>query len=261
MLIEKDVSRGFLTGFKVLGGEGEEMQISHLLFENDTLVFCKDEKDQMVYLSWILVWFEAFSGLKINFEKSSILPVGRVENLEELAEEFGCISGTLPTTYLGLPLGAKHNSTTMWGGVEERFRKRLALWKWQYISKEGRLILIKSTLSNMPIYTMSLFRLLKGVKPRLEKIQRDFLWEGGNLGRKPHLVNWKIVYAGKEEGDLGIKNLSTMNRALLEKWTWRFAVEENSLWKTVIKLKYGIEAGGWFTNASGGSYGLGCGKK
>ena len=81
----------------------------------------------------------------------------RVENLEELAKELGCISGTLPTTYLGLPLGAKHNSTIVWDGVEKRFRKILALWKRQYISKGGRLILIRSTLSNMPIYTMSLF--------------------------------------------------------------------------------------------------------
>ena len=102
------------------------MQISHLLFADDTLVFCKDEKDQMVYLNWIIVWFEAFSGLKINLEKSSILPVGRVENLEELAEEHGCISRFLPATYLGLPLRAKHNSTIVWDGVEERFKKRLA---------------------------------------------------------------------------------------------------------------------------------------
>ena len=151
------------------------MQISHLLFADDTLVFCKDEKDQMVYLSWILVWFEAFYGLKINLEKSSILPMRRVGNLEEQAEELGCLSGILPTTYLGLPLEAKHNSTTVWDGVEERFRKRLALWKRQYISKGGRVILIKSTLSNMPIYMMPLFRLLKGVKSGLEKIQRDFL--------------------------------------------------------------------------------------
>ena len=117
----------------------------------------------------------------------------------------------LPTTYLGLPLEAKHNSTTVWDGVEERFRKRLALWKRQYISKGDRLILIKSTLSNMPIYMMPLFRLLKGVKSGLEKIQRDFLWEGGNSGRK--LGKLEIVYAGKEEGGLGIRNLSTMNRA------------------------------------------------
>ena len=52
-----------------------------------------------------------------------------------------------------------------------------------------------------------------------------------------------------------------MNKALLEKWTWRFAAEENAPWKTVIKLKYGTEVGGWFTNAPRGSYGVGLWKE
>ena len=51
----------------------------------------------------------------------------------------------------------------------------------QYISKGGRLNLIKSTLTILPIYILSLFRIPKGVKMMLEKIQRDFLWGGGNL--------------------------------------------------------------------------------
>ena len=47
-----------------------------------------------------------------------------------------------------------------------------------------------STLSFLPIYIMSLFHLPKGVKSRLEKIQRNFLWGGGNLERKFQLVSW-----------------------------------------------------------------------
>ena len=42
---------------------------------------------------------------------------------------------SLPTTYLGLPLGAHYNSFVVWDGVEERFLKHLAMWKRQYISK------------------------------------------------------------------------------------------------------------------------------
>ena len=91
---------------------------------------------------------------------------------------WGCRTGALPFTYLGLPLGMRCNSIQVWDGVEEMFRKKLALWKRQYILKRRRLTLIKSTLSNMPIYTMSLFWIPKRVKSRLEKIQRDFLWGG-----------------------------------------------------------------------------------
>ena len=99
----------------------------------------------------------------------------------------------LPTTYLGLPLGGPFNSLVAWDGVEERSRKRLALWKRQYISKGGRLTLIRSTLSSLSIYFLSLFRIPRIVWLRLEKIQRDFLWEGETLDSKPHLVKWDTV--------------------------------------------------------------------
>ena len=63
-------------------------------------------------------------------------------------------------------------------------RKRLALWKRQYLSKGGRITLIKSTLASMPIYQLSLFRMPKLVAKRLEKLRRDFLWGGGKHGKK-----------------------------------------------------------------------------
>ena len=83
----------------------------------------------MSNLNWMLLWFEAIPGLNINLEKSLILLVGNVEDIEGLARELGCQYGILPTTYLGLPLGVRRNSTSVWDGVEERFRKRLAIWK------------------------------------------------------------------------------------------------------------------------------------
>ena len=146
-------------------------QITYFLFVDDTLVFCKDSKEQMTHLCWILAWFEALLGLKINLEKSSLLPMGKVNDVERLAFELGCNIGSLPTEYLGLPLGAKHVG---WDG-RKGFRRKLALWKRQHISKGERPTLIRSTLSNMLTYLMSLFHLPKGVKLRLDKIQRDFL--------------------------------------------------------------------------------------
>ena len=257
LLVDKATEGGFISGYNFKGRNDTKRQITHLLFADDTLVFCKDTVDQMVYLSWILAWFEALSGLKVNLDKSSLLPVGRVENEESFALELGCKIGSLLAEYLGLPLGAKYKAASVWDGVEERFRKRLAKWKRQYISKGGRLTLIRSTVSNMPTYVMSLFRLPRKVKIILEKIQRDFLWGGGNLERKIHLVNWDIVCSSKEKGGLGIRSLSNFNKALLGKWNWRFVMEENSFWRNNIRLKYGMEDGGWFSNTPRGSYGVG----
>ena len=167
--------------------------------------------------------------------------MGWVDDVERLAFELGCNIGSLPIEYLGLPLGAKHEAARVWDGVEERFRRRLALWKRQHISKGGRLTLIRSVLSNM---LLSLFRLPKGVKLRLDRIQRDFLWEGGSLERKFHLINRDSVCQSKEKGGLGIRNLSNFNKALLGKWCWTFIMEDNSTRRSVINLKYGSEDGG-----------------
>ena len=256
LLLDRAAKGGFISGYKFKGRNGTERQITHL-FVADTFVSCKDTKDQMAYLSWILAWFEALFGLRINLDKSSLLPVGRVEYEENLALELGCKIGFLPVEYLGLPLGAKHKAASVWDGVEERFRKSLANWERQFISKGGRLTLIRSNPSNMPTYVMSLFRLPWKVKIRLERIQRDFLWGGGNLERNAYLGNWDIVCSSKVKGGLGIHSLSKFNKALLGKWNWRFAIEENYVWRNIISLKYGIEDGEWFSNAPRGSYGVG----
>ena len=119
----------------------------------------------------------------MNLEKNELIPVGRVENVEELAEEFGYKVGRLPSTYLGMPLGAPSKAAAAWDGIEERLRKRLAIWKRQYISKGERITLLRSTLSNLTNYFMSIFQLPRVVRMRLEHIQRDFLWMVGLLSK------------------------------------------------------------------------------
>ncbi|RVX12905.1 putative ribonuclease H protein [Vitis vinifera] len=260
-LLRRVVDGGFISGCSLRGREGMEMNVSHLLFDDDTIIFCEARQDHLTYLSWILAWFEAVSGLKINLAKSEVILVGEVEDIEELAVEIGCRVGALPTVYLGLPLGANHKATTMWDRVEVRMRRRLALWKRQYLSKGGRITLIKSTLASIPIYQLSLFRMPKLVAKRLEKLQRDFLWEGGSLERKIHLINWEVVCTQKEKGGLDIRKIDLLNKALLGKWIWGFAFEKEILWMKVIGVKYGYEGFGWRTNEARGTFGVGVWKE
>ena len=75
---------------------------------------------------------------------------------------------------------------------------------------------------------------------RLEKLQRDFLWGSGALEKRPHLVNWKICCANKD-GVPRICSLMALNKALLMKWSWRFAKEREPFWKQVIIDKFGLD--------------------
>ncbi|RVW70118.1 hypothetical protein CK203_062179 [Vitis vinifera] len=59
--------------------------------------------------------------LRVNLEKSELIPVGREHDIEDLALELGCKVGGLPSCYLGLPLGAPFKSEVVWDGVEKRW--------------------------------------------------------------------------------------------------------------------------------------------
>jgi len=67
-----------------------------------------------------------------------------------------CRVGKLPSTYLGLPLGAKPPNS-FWNGIIDRFNKKLVGWKGASLSQAGKCLLVKSTLQNLPMYALSLF--------------------------------------------------------------------------------------------------------
>ena len=58
-LIRRAVEGGFLSGCRIRGGGRQPVHISHLLFPDDTIVFCEARKEHLTHLSWILFWLEA----------------------------------------------------------------------------------------------------------------------------------------------------------------------------------------------------------
>ena len=60
-----------------------------------------------------------------------------------------------------------------------------------------------------------------------------------------------------KNGGLGVRKLTTFNKALLGKWLWRFGIEETRLRRRVIALKFGEEWGGWTSKLGRGVHGYG----
>ena len=166
---------GQLSGFSVGNSPGTLLPVSHLLFADDRLIFCDADSHHLAALRGILARFEVVSGLKINLLKLELVPIGNVPNMDELVEILGCQQSSLPLKYLGLPLGASHKEETIWNPVLEKMEQCLAGWKRLYLSKGGKVTLIKSTLSNLPTYFLSLLPIPIKVANRMEKLQRDFL--------------------------------------------------------------------------------------
>ncbi|WMV37869.1 hypothetical protein MTR67_031254 [Solanum verrucosum] len=146
----------------------------------------------------------------------------------------GCVVGSLPTTYLGLTLGAKSKALQIWSGVIERSEKRLAIWKGQYLSLGGRVILVNSVLDALPTYVMSIFPLPSKVRKRIDKIRRNFIWQGHKKKRAFHLVNWDVLIKSRKDGGLGIRNLNAHNQRV-----WKAIRSLWSLMAGKISLRVG----------------------
>ena len=138
---------------------------------------------------------------------SELVPVGVVHNIDLLLNVLGCKQGTLPMKYLGLPLGAKFKDKTIWNPILEKMERRLTSWKCLYLSRGGRVTLIKSTLSNLPTYFLSLFPIPASVANQMERLQQNFLWGGFGDEPKIHLVKWAILCAPISLGGLGIRKI------------------------------------------------------
>ncbi|XP_039040084.1 uncharacterized protein LOC120178234 [Hibiscus syriacus] len=200
ILLEGAVRKGYIDGIENVA---LNRSISHLQFADDTILFIRPDQSSLINVKRILRCFELGSGLSINFRKSCLAGVKVEEDkLKQLARLGGCS-------------------------------------KSRTLSFAGRVVLINSVLSMLPLYYMPIFHVPKAVVSKIDKIRRGFLWGyDGNKNKFPR-VNWGRLCCPKKKGGAGIINLKAKNMALLAKWGWRFATERGALWRSVISHKYG----------------------
>ena len=148
-----------------------------MFFADDSLPFCRAERQECTKLVEILKLYEAASGQKINADKSAVnfshntTPEARSEVLEIL----GPMQDTRQGKYLGLPsvIGKSKNQVLQ---KLKSVGKKLSGWKEKMLSMGGKEILIKVVTQAIPTYTMSCFLLPKGLCDDLERMKRNFWW-------------------------------------------------------------------------------------
>ncbi|XP_022727498.1 uncharacterized protein LOC111283318 [Durio zibethinus] len=73
-------------------------------------------------------------GLEVNFKKSALLGI-KVDHqlIEEWASKIYCQVDSLPTEYLGIPLGPNPRLSSTWQPIVESVKSKLSLWKCKFL--------------------------------------------------------------------------------------------------------------------------------
>ena len=101
-----------------------------------------------------------------------------------------------------------------------KFEAKLSKWNQKNLSMGGKVTLIKSVLNALPIYLLSFFKIPQRIVDKLVSLQRNFMWGGNQDHKKIPSVKWDVICLPKNDGGLGIKDLSKFNAALRGTWIW-----------------------------------------
>jgi len=153
---------------------------------------------------------------------------------QSLAQSFGCSLGSLPFTYLGLPLSLCKPKVADFWPLVSRCEQRLANTL-IFLSQAGRVQLTNAVFSALPAYYMCTFMLHKTMIKQIDKFRKHCLWRGADLNAKsPPKATWHMVCLPKSEGGLGVINLTTQIEALLLKILHKFFNRLDIPWVNLI---------------------------
>lgn len=202
--------RGFIQR---VGAFPPGCQQSSLQYADDTLILASPDERSVANLSTILSCFELLSGLSINSAKSAVYGLGSctTNTACRASQILGCNLGAFPFVYLGIPLRHINMSRGDWQPLIDKFAYRLAGWKGNCLSRGGRLTLLNSVLTSLPLYYMSYFRLPQWVIQKIDQIRRGFLWKGAVYAHgSSSLISWETVCTPRDRGGWGFLTYRTL---------------------------------------------------
>ena len=213
--------------------------VSVLQYTDDTIIFMEHDLEKARNMKLVLCLFEQLTELQINFHKSELFCFERAnEEHEAYKQLFECELGASPFTYLGIPIHHRKLTKREWKSIEDRFEKKLGCWKGKLMSYGGRLILINSVLTSMPMFLLSFFEVPVGVQKIVDFYHSRFFWQSDDLKRKYRLMKRDIICRPKDQGGLSIENLEVKNKCLLSKWLYKLSSETGATWAQILRNKY-----------------------
>ncbi|KAL2902110.1 hypothetical protein RDABS01_027192 [Bienertia sinuspersici] len=149
--------------------------------------------------------------------------------------------------YLGCPMEVDGRSSHLFKELEERIRNKIDSWKFKFLSQAGKIILCNSILVALISHIIFIYLVPKQVTKRITSTMLRFFWSTSENKKPIYAVKRETLEKHKNCGGLGLRNVETLNKAMLCKQAWRLNSRPNLLAAKVINARYGEN---WLHNAT-----------
>nr|XP_027075880.1 uncharacterized protein LOC113699725 [Coffea arabica] len=213
--------------------------VSHLAYADDVIIFSSGVTSSLRLINGALKRYCMVSSQQVNRQKSGFLvsPGLPSQRAALIGQVIGFQRRVFPIRYLGCPLYVGRRKKVFFADMYNTVAARILSWNNRILSSRGRVVLIKSVLSSMPIHLLAASSPPKGVFGVLEKLFANFLWGSSDVGPKFHWIRWKQLCRQQDEGGIGLRGLKEVYDSFLIKLWWKFR-QQQSLWAEFMSRKY-----------------------
>ncbi|XP_059064784.1 uncharacterized protein LOC131856859 [Cryptomeria japonica] len=162
----------------------------------------------------------------------------KVGTQRAIARLFGIRIGQLPGKFLGTLLFVGASKTKIWKGLLDGCKAKMEGWKSKWLTLVGRILILKSVISAMPIFSMACFKLPGTIIKNIQQKMRKFLWNNKQDQDKIPLMAWDRVCKPKGGGGAGLRDWKLINEAMGAKLVWHMYSESKQRWVRILQAKY-----------------------
>nr|XP_027090405.1 uncharacterized protein LOC113711437 [Coffea arabica] len=179
------------------------------------------------------------SGQQINCQKSCFIVDDALSSSRRrvVSQISGFHAKLLPLKYLCCTLYSRRSKSSHFSEICTSVASRVLTWKEKLLSPRGRLVLISSVVSSMPLHILAASAPPKGVLCALEKVFANFLWGRSEGGNRYDWIGWESLCKPSIEGGVGVRALADVFDSFSVKLWWSLR-QRKSLWAEFMHSKY-----------------------
>ena len=193
--------------------------------DDDTTLFVKN-LDSVCHAVSILNEFQTHSGLKINLEKSEVVPIGinRLKNiiLPKAISKIKLNFGAFKTLGIWFSHDIKESVNLNFTKKVETMEILKNIWSTRKLSLKGKVVVLKTLMLLQVTYLLSVCYCPHYILQKIDKLFLELWWDG-----KPAKVKRSTIIANYYNGGLKMPDIFAVHTAAKIKWIKKLVSHES----------------------------------